>query len=202
MTATRNYILTHFLLAVRFGPALHSCLFILHNALPCFLPTLCSTFALPLLICPSAMTCPALYYPALCPVRSCPANSPISGRSDRKVLRLIYTLRTWQGPQKLFRAFFIFFNFFYFFDFFLIFSIFFARTVYITIQCDRVYIYIWVLASTLAHSASEITKALSVTYKLLFILSKNIVPSRSYRYIRDRAFPVTACHPLYIQSLM
>ena len=81
--------MTHFLLAVRFGPALHSCLFILHNALPCFLPTLCSTFALPLLICPSAMTCPALYYPALCPVRSCPANSPISGRSDRKVLRLI-----------------------------------------------------------------------------------------------------------------
>ena len=62
--------------------------------------------------------------------------------------------------------------------------------------------YIWVLASTLAHSASEINKALSVTYKLLFILSKNIVPSRSYRYIRDRAFPVTACHPLYIQSLM
>ena len=61
---------------------------------------------------------------------------------------------------------------------------------------------IWVLASTLAHSASEINKALSVTYKLLFILSKNIVPSRSYRYIRDRAFPVTACHPLYIQSLM
>ena len=59
------------------------------------------------------------------------------------------------------------------------------------------------LASTLAHSASEINKALSVTYKLLFILSKNIVPSRSYRYIRDRAFPVTACHdPLYIQSLM
>ena len=64
------------------------------------------------------------------------------------------------------------------------------------------YIYIWVLASTLAHSASEINKTLSVTYKLLFILSKNIVPSRSYRYIRDRAFPVTACHPLYIQSLM
>ena len=62
--------------------------------------------------------------------------------------------------------------------------------------------YIWVLASTLDPSASEINKALSVTYKLLFILSKNIVPSRSYRYIRDRAFPVTACHPLYIQSLM
>ena len=61
---------------------------------------------------------------------------------------------------------------------------------------------IWVLASTLAHSALEINKALSVTYKLLFILSKNIVPSRSYRYIRDREFPVTACHPLYIQSLM
>ena len=55
--------------------------------------------------------------------------------------------------------------------------------------------YIWVLASTLAHSASEINKALSVTYKLLFILSKNIVPSRSYRYIRDRAFPVTRLPP-------
>ena len=72
------------------------------------------------------------------------------------------------------------------------------------VWCKQRYIhtYIWVLASTLAHSASEINKALSVTYKLLFILSKNIVPSRSYRYIRDRAFPVTACHPLYIQSLM
>ena len=46
----------------------------------------------------------------------------------------IYILRTWQGPQKLFRAFFIFFNFFYFFDFFLIFSIFFARTVLRTWQ--------------------------------------------------------------------
>ena len=53
-------------------------------------------------------------------------------------LRFCNWLRTWQGPQKLFRAFFIFFIFFYFFDFFLIFSIFFARTVYITIQCDRV----------------------------------------------------------------
>ena len=51
------------------------------------------------------------------------------------------------------------------------------------------------LASTLAHSASEINKALSVTNKLLFILSKNIVPSRSYRYIRDRAFPVTRLPP-------
>ena len=54
---------------------------------------------------------------------------------------------------------------------------------------------IWVLASTLDPSASEINKALSVTYKLLFILSKNIVPSRSYRYIRDRAFPVTRLPP-------
>ena len=57
------------------------------------------------------------------------------------------------------------------------------------------YIYIWVLASTLAHSASEINKAPSVTYTLLFILSKNIVSSRSYRYIRDRAFPVTRLPP-------
>ena len=64
-------------------------------------------------------------------------------------------------------------------------------------------LYIWVLASTLAHSALEINKALSVTYKLLFILSKNIVPSRSYRYIRDRAFPVTACQlpPPYIYKV-
>ena len=38
-----------FVLALRFGPALHICLFILHNAhhaLPCFLPTPCSAFAL------------------------------------------------------------------------------------------------------------------------------------------------------------
>ena len=48
--------------------------------------------------------------------------------------------------------------------------------------------HIWVLASTLDPSVSKINEALSVTYKLLFILSKNIVPSRSYRYIRDRAF--------------
>ena len=51
------------------------------------------------------------------------------------------------------------------------------------------------LASTLDPSASEINEALSVTYKLLFILSKNIVPSRSYRYIRDRTFPVTRLPP-------
>ena len=51
------------------------------------------------------------------------------------------------------------------------------------------------LASTLAPSVSKINEALSVTYKLLFILSKNIVPSRSYRYIRDRAFPVTRLPP-------
>ena len=60
--------------------------------------------------------------------------------------------------------------------------------------------YIWVLASTLDPSVSKINEALSVTYKLLFILSKNIVPSRSYRYIRDRTFPVTACQlppPIY-----
>ena len=52
-------------------------------------------------------------------------------------------------------------------------------------------------------SVSKINKALSVTYKLLFIFSKNIVPSRSYRYlnmdvyIRDRAFPMTCLPPLY-----
>ena len=57
--------------------------------------------------------------------------------------------------------------------------------------------YIWALASALAPSATEIIKALSETYKMLFNSSKNIVPSRGYRclemdvYIRDRAFPVT-----------
>ena len=62
--------------------------------------------------------------------------------------------------------------------------------------CDwYIHIYIWVLASTLDPSVSKINEALSVTYKLLFILSKNIVPSRSYRYIRDRAFPVTRLPP-------
>ena len=60
---------------------------------------------------------------------------------------------------------------------------------------------IWVLASTLDPSTSEINKALSVTYKLLFILSKNIVPSRSYRYIRDRAFPVTMLATPYIYKV-
>ena len=83
-----------FFLALRFGPALHICLFILHNAhhaLPCFLPTPCSAFALsafdmspcPALSC-HVFPCPVFYCPAL------PAKSPISGRSDRKVLRLIY----------------------------------------------------------------------------------------------------------------
>ena len=54
----------------------------------------------------------------------------------------IYLLRTWQGPQKLFRGFFIFsffFRFFFFIFLFSFFSFFFARTVYITIQSDRVY---------------------------------------------------------------
>ena len=39
-----------------------------------------------------------------------------------------------------------------------------------------------------------------MTYKMLFISSKNIVPSRSYRYIRDREFPVTRLPPpIYIK---
>ena len=77
-----------FFLALRFGPALHICLFILHNAhhaLPCFCPHSALLLLCPLLICPTALPCPATSSPAL------PANSPISGRSDRKVLRLIYT---------------------------------------------------------------------------------------------------------------
>ena len=86
-----------FFLALRFGPALHICLFILHNAhhaLPCFLPTPCSAFALSAF---NMSPCPALschVFPALSSTAlSSPAltaNSPISGRSDRKVLRLIY----------------------------------------------------------------------------------------------------------------
>ena len=62
-------------------------------------------------------------------------------------------------------------------------------------NCFWLSIYIWVLASTLDPSVSKINEALSVNYKLLFILSKNIVPCRSYRYIRDRAFPVTRLPP-------
>ena len=65
---------------------------------------------------------------------------------------------------------------------------------------------IWALASALVPSVSKINEALFVTYKLLFILSKNIVPNRSYRYlkmdvyIRDRTFPVTRLPaPIYIK---
>ena len=86
-----------FFLALRFGPALHICLFILnnaHHALPCFLPTPCSAFALSAF---NMSPCPALschVFPALSSTAlsspALPANSPISGRSDRKVLRLIY----------------------------------------------------------------------------------------------------------------
>ena len=68
-----------FFLALCFGPALLICLFILHNAhhaLPCFLPTPCSAFALsafdmspcPALSC-HVFPCPVFY----CPVLSCPA---------------------------------------------------------------------------------------------------------------------------------
>ena len=84
-------------LALRFGPTLHICLFILHNAhhaLPCFLPTPALLLLCPLLICPPALPCPAMSSPALSSTAlsspALPANSPISGRSDRKVLRLIY----------------------------------------------------------------------------------------------------------------
>ena len=71
-----------FFLALRFGPALHICLFILHNAhhaLPCFLPTPCSAFALSafdMSPCP-AMSChvlPCLPLPCLllpCPLLPC-----------------------------------------------------------------------------------------------------------------------------------
>ena len=61
---------------------------------------------------------------------------------------------------------------------------------------------IWALASALVPSAM---KALSLAYKLLFILSKNIVLSQSYRYlkmdvyIQYRAIPVT-CLPAPIYT--
>ena len=90
-----------FFLALRFGPALHICLFILHNAhrpsCPAFCPRPTLLLLCPLLICPPALPCPAMSSPALSSTAlSSPAllaNSPISGRSDRKVLRLIYIYR-------------------------------------------------------------------------------------------------------------
>ena len=42
----------------------------------------------------------------------------------------------------------------------------------------------WALASNLVPSATDNNKAFSLAYKLLFILSKNIVPSRSYRWLK------------------
>ena len=94
----RNFILALFFLALRFGPCpahllIHiaqcpSCPALLFaHALLCF--CLC-----PLLICPPALPCPAMSSPALSSTAlsspALPANCPISGRSDRKVLRLIY----------------------------------------------------------------------------------------------------------------
>ena len=89
-----------FFLALRFGPALHICLFILHNAhrpsCPAFCPRPTLLLLCPLLICPPALPCPAMSSPALSSTAlsspALPANSPISGRSDRKVLRLIKDL--------------------------------------------------------------------------------------------------------------
>ena len=83
--------------ALRLGSALHRYSFILHNAhehhaLPCFFAHALLCFALPafaLSPCP-ALSCHALSSPALSfPVLL--TNSPISGRSKRKVLRLIHT---------------------------------------------------------------------------------------------------------------
>ena len=109
---------------------------------PAFCPRPALLLLCPLLICPPALPCPAMSSPALSSKAlsspALPANSPISGRSDRKVLRLIKDLA--RAPEIVPSIFY----FFYFFDFFLIFSIFFARTVYITIQSDRVYIDIYI----------------------------------------------------------
>ena len=56
---------------------------------PAFCPRSALLLLCPLLICPSALPFPALSYPALSSP-ALPANSPISGRGDRKVLRLMY----------------------------------------------------------------------------------------------------------------
>ena len=61
---------------------------------PAFCPRPALLLLCPLLICPPALPCPAMSSPALSSTAlsspALPANSPISGRSDRKVLRLIY----------------------------------------------------------------------------------------------------------------
>ena len=61
---------------------------------PAFCPRPALLLLCPLLICPPALTCPAMSSPALSSTAlsspALPANSPISGRSDREVLRLIY----------------------------------------------------------------------------------------------------------------
>ena len=64
---------------------------------PAFCPRPALLLLCPLLICPPALPCPAMSSPALSSTAlsspALPANSPISGRSDRKVLRLIYRYR-------------------------------------------------------------------------------------------------------------
>ena len=76
-----------FFLALRFGTM---------PIMPCpaFCPRPALLFLCPLLICPPALPCPAMSSPALSSTAlsspALPANSPIYGRSDRKVLRLIY----------------------------------------------------------------------------------------------------------------
>ena len=61
---------------------------------PAFCPRPALLLLCPLVICPPALPCPAMSSPALSSTAlsspALPANSPISGRSDRKVLRLIY----------------------------------------------------------------------------------------------------------------
>ena len=56
------------------------------------------------------------------------------------------------------------------------------------------------LASTLAHFDSEINKAFSVTYKLLFTLSKILFLADVIAISDIANFPVTVCHPLYIYT--
>ena len=97
LSATRNSILALFPYPA-FWPCTVAYLYctIPMPIMPC--PAFCPRPALlllcPLFLCPPALSYPALSYPALSsPALSSPAqpaNCPISGQSDRKVLRLIY----------------------------------------------------------------------------------------------------------------
>ena len=96
---TRNFILALFsLLCVLALPCTFAYSYCTMPIMPClaFCPRPALLLLCPLLICPPALPCPAMSSPALSSTAlsspALPAKFPISGRSDRKVLRLIYIL--------------------------------------------------------------------------------------------------------------